>query len=242
MKWRTRPLGTAPPNYGDVVSLVDELPSLEAGLRSLADDERASEMANYMNDRFSFLGVSTPHRRAAVKEHVDTRVTPEHDDLVKTVEILFAMNEREFHYVGVDLLRRWQRVLTSADIEWLGRLATTHSWWDSVDALATHPIGHVVLADRSLSEVIDRWAASTDLWLNRTAILHQLLYKDATDVEQLFRYCDLHAASTEFYHRKAIGWALRQYARTDPDAVRGYVETRRDVLSGLSIREALKHL
>ena len=229
-------------NYGAAMALVDQLPALEARLRSIADADRAAEMATYMKNHFTFLCVATPQRRAAVKEAINTAVTPEHDDLVEAVDSLFATKEREFHYVGVDLLRRWQRALTSADIEWLGTLVATHSWWDSVDALATHPIGYVVSADRSLSEVTDRWAAGSDLWLNRTAILHQLLYKDATDVEQLFRYCDLHAASSEFYHRKAIGWALRKYARTDQQAVRDYVESRRGVLSDLSVREALRHL
>ncbi len=152
------------------------------------------------------------------------------------------MQEREFHLCAVDIVRRWQRVLAGEDIDWLGHLITTNSWWDTVDALATHPVGHLVRADRSLRHTIDRWATSENLWLNRTAILHQLLFKEATDERQLFDYCDLHASSSEFFHRKAIGWALRQYARTDPEAVLGYVEARRDVLSGLSIREATKHL
>ena len=225
-----------------MVSLVNELRSLEAALRSLADDEQAGQMTSYMKDHFSFLGVPTPHRRAAAKQQFNTKVTPDHDDLIEAVDALFVMNEREFHYVGVDLLRRWQRVLTSADIDWLGTLVTTHSWWDTVDALATHPIGQTVLRDRSLSEVTDLWATDSDLWLNRTAILHQLLYKDATDAEQLFRYYDLHAGSDEFFHKKAVGWALRQYARTDPAAVKTYVDERRETLSSLSIREALKHL
>lgn len=199
-------------------------------------------MAHYMRGHFSFLGLSTPERRAVVKKTMTTQVAPEHDDLIEVVDSLFAMTEREFHYVGVDLLRRWQRVLAPTDMDWLGTLVTTHSWWDTVDALATHPIGHVVLQDRSLSEVTDRWATDHNLWLNRTALLHQLLYKDATDAEQLFRYCDLHAGSDEFFHQKAIGWALRQYARTDPEAVKNYVDERRETLSSLSIREALKHL
>lgn len=199
-------------------------------------------MAAYMKYRFLFLGVKTPDRRAAVKASVTTGRTPSRGGLIDAVEHLWAMPEREFHQCGVDLVRRWQRVLLGEDLEWLGRLVTTNSWWDTVDALATHPVGHLVRNDRSLRPTIDDWAHDENLWLNRTAILHQLLFKEATDAEQLFAYCDLHAASTEFFHRKAIGWALRQYARTDPGAVIDYVDARRDVLSGLSIREALKHL
>ena len=117
---------SSPLNYGAAVPLVDQLPALEVRLRSIADADRANEMASYMKNHFTFLGVATPQRRTAVKEAIKTTVTPEHDDLVEAVDSLFAMKEREFHYVGVDLLRRWQRVLASADIEWLGKIGRAH--------------------------------------------------------------------------------------------------------------------
>lgn len=225
------------------MSLVDDLAELERNLRVLADPARSVEMAAYLKDQFPMLGVSAPARRQSVKETLDTQSAPTHDDLVAAVDLLFDLPEREFHYCGMDLARRWQRVLGIDDLPWLASLIGTHSWWDTVDALAVHPVGHVVRNNRDTARTtIDRWAASDDLWLNRTAILHQLMFKDQTDAEQLFEYCDLHAASTEFFHRKAIGWALRQYSRTDPDAVIDYVGERSEVLSGLSIREALKHL
>ena len=225
------------------MALLDDIPKLEQELRSRADAERADEMSAYLKDQFELLGVPTPARRAALKKAIDTRIVPDRDDLKLAVDELFALPEREFHYCAVDLARRWQRVLIVDDLPWLETLITTHSWWDTVDAIATHPVGHVVRADRSSAQpILERWIAADDLWLNRSAILHQLLYKDETDSEQLFRYCDLHADSKLFFHRKAIGWALRQYARTDPDAVRSYVESRRQRLSGLTIREALKHL
>lgn len=225
------------------MSLIDEFEALRSGLRSLADPDRAVSMAAYMKDRFEFLGVATPERRAVVKSTITTSVAPERPELIEVVERLWACREREFHYCGCDLLRRWQALLVAEDLPWLGQLVTTHSWWDTVDMLATHPVGNVVARHRAETlPIIERWAASPDLWLNRTAILHQLLYKEDTDAEQLFRYCDLHAESDEFFHRKAIGWALRQYARTDPQAVRAYVDARRAVLSGLTVREATKHL
>lgn len=225
------------------VSLPDQLFDLECELRTAADPARAVEMAAYLKDQFPMLGVAAPIRRHIVKDTLDTRSAPAHEDLVAAVDHLFELPEREFHYCGMDLARRWQRVLSVDDLPWLASLVSTHSWWDTVDALAVHPVGHVVRKNRDGSRpTIDQWAASDDLWLNRTAIIHQLMFKDDTDAEQLFKYCDLHAASTEFFHRKAIGWALRQYSRTDPDAVIDYVGERSDVLSGLSIREALKHL
>lgn len=225
------------------MSLLDDLPNLERALRGVADAERSTEMATYLKDQFPMLGVSAPERRQIVKDTLDTRTAPSHDQLVSAVDVLFDLPEREFHYCGMDLARRWQRVLGVDDLPWLASLISTHSWWDTVDALATHPVGHVVRNERAAARAtIDRWAASDDLWLNRSAIIHQLMFKDDTDAEQLFEYCDLHAGSTEFFHRKAIGWALRQYSRTDPDAVIDYVNERREVLSGLSIREALRLL
>ena len=89
---------------------------------------------------------------------------------------------------------------------------------------------------------MDAWSADDDMWLIRTAILHQLHYGDQTDTTRLFDYCTRQAGHPDFFVRKAIGWALRQYARTDPDAVRAYVGAHRDRLSPLSIREATKHL
>jgi 3-methyladenine DNA glycosylase AlkD len=99
-----------------------------------------------------------------------------------------------------------------------------------------------VVGPRAERAVLERWLDSGDLWLERTAILHQLGYGDRTDADFLFRACLTHAASTEFFLRKAIGWALRHYARTDPDAVLAFVADHADELSGLSRREALKHL
>ena len=225
------------------MSLLDTVANLERELRAHTDPDRAVEMERYLKDRFKMLGVATPLRRQVAKRTLGAGSAPHRDDLISTVDRLFDLPEREFHYCAVDLARRWQRVLDVEDLDWLASLISTHSWWDTVDSLAVHPVGHVVRNDRDRCRAtLDRWAASDDLWLNRTAIIHQLMFKDDTDAEQLFDYCDLHAASTEFFHRKAIGWALRQYSRTDADAVFDYVNERRKVLSGLSIREALKHL
>ena len=110
-----------------------------------------------------------------------------------------------------------------------------------MDALAP-VIGDVVARDRSLVAIMDQWINADDFWLRRVAILHQLAWKAETDEQRLFHYCLQCAHEPEFFIRKAIGWALRQYARTAPEAVRRFVEQNRDRLSSLSIREATKHL
>jgi 3-methyladenine DNA glycosylase AlkD len=99
--------------------------------------------------------------------------------------------------------------------------------------VATHP---------ELISEMDRWIDDENLWVARTAILHQLFYGDATDVDRLFGYCLRQASHPDFFIRKAIGWALRQYARTDPDRVRSFLVGPGAALSPLSVREASKHL
>jgi len=116
------------------------------------------------------------------------------------------------------------------------------SWWDTVDSLAAWTVGPMVAAYPELVAVMDLWIDDDNMWLNRTAIIHQLGYKNTTDAERLFRYCRRRADHRDFFVRKAIGWALRQHARVDPDAVRSFVAEHDAELSGLSKREALKHL
>ncbi len=121
-------------------------------------------------------------------------------------------------------------------------LITTKSWWDTVDTLAAHTVGPLVAAHPELADTMDAWVGDENMWLSRTAILHQLRYKERTDAERLFRYCTARAGHKDFFIRKAVGWALREYAYTDPDGVRAYISEHRDNLSPLSVREASKHL
>jgi 3-methyladenine DNA glycosylase AlkD len=145
-------------------------------------------------------------------------------------------------YVAADALRRHQRKLEPGHLLALSELIVSKPWWDTVDDLATHAVGPLVRRHPELSAVMDEWIGSENIWLARTAILHQLLWKADTDAGRLFAYADRRAADSDFFIRKALGWALRQYARVDPEAVRSYVGSRRDRLSALTRREALKHL
>ena len=108
----------------------------------------------------------------------------------------------------------------------VGRYITTKSWWDTVDGLAAWTAGPLVAANPELLATMDRWIVSDNICLARTAIIFQLGYKDRTDADRLFRYAAARAEDTEFFIRKAIGWALRQYAREDADAGRAFVEAK----------------
>lgn len=201
----------------------------------------AAAMQRYMKDVAPFFGVKTPRRRALLKAHMDRYGLPEVVELSGICRSAFAQQEREWHYCAVDLLQRMARKLGPDQLALVEELITTKSWWDTVDLLAGNVAG--VILQRHRAEVhawSDRWSRSDDRWLVRTAILFQLKWKAATDQALLFDVVRNHAAHPDFFIRKGIGWALRSYAYTDPEAVRRFVA--HTTLSPLSRREAVKHL
>jgi 3-methyladenine DNA glycosylase AlkD len=227
----------------DASAFADEVVArLTAALVPAGDPDQAAEMRRYMRDQFPFLGVKAPERRRLVRAATVGMARPHGDAALATAGRLWEQPEREYQYAAVDLLGRWVRALDPSALPAVAELITTKAWWDTVDALASHVVGGVVRAHPDAATVMDRWAADDDLWLARAAILHQLRFGAATDAERLFAMCASRAGDTDFFMRKAIGWALRQYARTDPDSVRAFVAAHADELSPLSIREALKHL
>lgn len=215
---------------------------VRAALAEVADPAQAPAMAAYMKHQFSFLGIASAPRRAAQKAVLDELASASGDELIAFAQACWAQEPRELQYVASDALRRHHRNLQPEHLPALAELITTKPWWDTVDTLAANTVGPLVARHPELSSVMDAWIESDDIWLARTAILHQLLYKDRTDPVRLFAYATRRAADTEFFIRKALGWALRQYARTDPDAVRAYVSTHAEQLSGLTKREALKRI
>ncbi|HIK14442.1 MAG TPA: DNA alkylation repair protein [Leptolyngbyaceae cyanobacterium M33_DOE_097] len=207
------------------------------------DGERAIAMAAYMKNRFPFYGIPMPQRKQLNKVLLPERKAAIIEAwLLETVQLLWQENERECQYAGLDLLERFSSVLTMQAIASLEALILQKSWWDTVDLLATKSIGELVLQFPELRSTMDGYSQHPNLWLRRTAILHQLKYKQKTDAERLFHYCIENAESKEFFIQKAIGWALREYAKTDSTAVVAFVNHHQKRLANLSQREALKHL
>lgn len=213
----------------------------EAAYRGAADPERAAAMSAYMRGRFPFLGIQRPDR-ARLERPLLMGLRLSDEDLARAVDACWALPEREFQYLGCVLLERHARRLPAAFLPVVERCITGKAWWDTVDHLAARVVGPMVRSHPVLAQVMDDWAGREDVWLARTAIIHQLGFRDGTDPDRLFGHCALRAGDGDFFIRKGIGWALRQYARTDPDAVRAFVAEHRDVLSPLSVREATKHL
>ncbi|MFJ6319994.1 DNA alkylation repair protein [Streptomyces californicus] len=218
------------------------LTRLVAAYAPAADPVRAQVAAAYMKHVAPFLGIPTPERRALSRTVLAGLGRPDERDCAAVALRCWRLPEREYQYFAADYLRRYANRCTSGFLPVLHHLVTTVPWWDTVDVLAAHVAGPLVAADAAMVRAMDRWIDDPSLWAARTALLHQLRYKEATDADRLFGYCLRRADHPDFFVRKAIGWALREYAKTDPAAVRDFVERARDRLSPLSAREALKNL
>jgi len=192
-----------------------------------------------MRDQFSFLGIPGPERERLQREALTGMPRPSPEDLREAALALWQLAEREYQYAACSLLARHARLLGPEFMPVLRELVTTKSWWDTVDTLASHVAGPIVRAHPPTAAVMDEWIEDANIWLARVALLHQLRAKKMTDAGRLFRYCELRAGDTEFFIRKAIGWALREYSKTDAEAVRAFVSAHEEMLSGLSKREAL---
>ena len=222
---------------------LDELlAAVIAGYRGAADAERAAAQRAYMRDQFPYIGLATPERRRLSRAVVKGTARPTSADCAALALRCWELPEREFRYFAIDYLIANVKHCESSLLTTLRTLITTESWWDTIDPLATRVVGPLVAADPSLVATMDAWVRDENLWIARTAILHQLHYKAATNEERLFEYCSVQAAHPDFFIRKAIGWALREYAYTAPDAVRAFLDRERGNLSPLSVREAAKHL
>jgi 3-methyladenine DNA glycosylase AlkD len=205
-----------------------------------ANPARAEQMSAYMRDMFPFLGVTSPERKALVRDALAGMPKPDEPKLLTAADSLWDLPEREYQYVACDLLVKYVRALTPAALPTLERLIVTRSWWDTVDAIATRVVGSIALTFPETRPQMDTWRDSDEMWLVRTAILHQEKWKGRTDADWVFAACAQHAEHRDFFIRKAIGWVLRSYAKTDPVAVQAFVDEQGERLSGLSRREALR--
>jgi 3-methyladenine DNA glycosylase AlkD len=215
--------------------------ALQAHMEPHRNPEQAEPMANYMKGLFPFLGIKTPEREALTREFTKLHGLPDMDELDMIVRELWLLPDREYACIALHLLSKHAKMFDREHAALLEHLIVTRSWWDTVDAIAATLVGNLFTKYPDLIErYAEAWIASDNIWLQRSAILFQLKYKGRTDVDRLFRYVTHCSSSKEFFIQKGIGWALREYAKTDPDQVRQFVEDT--PLAALSRREALKHL
>ena len=202
--------------------------------------EKAGSMEAYMRHQFSFLGVEGPERNALYKKYFPSaKKTKVIDwDFVGTC---WEKEPREYQYVGANYLKAMQSYLTESDLPKLEHLVVTKSWWDTVDIL-DRVAGSLVYDKPELGEIILQWSLSDNIWLRRIAIDHQLLRKEKTDVHLMEKILLNNLDQTEFFINKAIGWALRDYSKTNPDWVARFIEKNKERMAELSIKEASKYL
>ncbi|TDE53391.1 DNA alkylation repair protein [Flavobacterium sp. GT3P67] len=215
---------------------------LEKAFKQNKNPENAFAMAKYMKNNFPFFGIKTEERRRIFKE-IWKENKNEISENARTVAVaLYSKKEREFHYCAIEILiKELKGNYRKEDIQLIEKLIGNNSWWDSVDTIAKYILGEYLLEfPLEAQNVIKRFSNSGNMWLNRSAILFQLGYKQKTNADFLFSQCLKQAHSKEFFIQKAIGWSLREYAKSNPEIVRQFVENSN--LKPLSRKEALKNI
>jgi len=212
---------------------------LRESFRSHADENVALDAAAYMRNQFEFLGIKTPLRRELSKTLVSKSRVLSERDLVLLCKELWAQPEREFQYVACDLLAKNASRLSpeylKRDAPWFIK---NKSWWDTVDSIRKS-IEVVVSNNPKLKSELEKWIVSNNIWIVRSALIHQLTLGPRTDETLLFKFCQIQATEPEFFIAKAVGWSLRSYSYVDPKAVKKFVKDH-PKLTPLAKREALK--
>ena len=216
----------------DIEELVKEL-------KAVANPDDVVAMKAYMKNKFEFLGVKTPARRKLTKAFFKQQT----DSIIDWNFINEAWHNpyRELQYTALDYLEIRKKLLTPSDLPRLKKLAQTKSWWDTIDFL-DRLVGSIIARFPETKEIILAWSCDEDIWLRRLAIDHQLLRKEETDTELLEKILVNNLGQTKFFINKAIGWALRDYSKTNPNWVRDFIERHRAEMAALSIREGIKYL
>ena len=207
-----------------------------------ANPAQAGPMKRYMRDQFDYLGIKSPRQAELHRTFIKQHGLPTLEHLDTICRGLWNLPQREFQYAATSMLGRLENILEPNIITTIEYMIVTKSWWDTVDTLASHAVGTLFKRHPKVrARYLKKWRKSDNFWLRRTTLLFQLGYKRDTDFDLLCEIIKENLGSDEFFINKAIGWALRQYAWTDPKAVKKFVKATKD-LHPLSRREALKNI
>ena len=204
------------------------------------NEEQAQKMSKYMLNKFEYIGIKTPERREIVKIFFKEYKNEEKIDW-EFVNKCWENKYREFQYIAADYLKNMKDKLTIDDIPKFKQLILKKSWWDTIDNLDM-TIGALALKDSNVNKILLEWSLDENIWLKRIAIDHQLLRKEKTNTELLEKILKNNLGQTEFFINKGIGWALRDYSKTNPEWVKNFIEKNRENMAKLSIKEASKYL
>ena len=224
--------------------------------RQHKNEENAEKQAAYLRHQFEFIGLKTPERRLLAKDFLKEKKGDKQIDWELVFEF-WNLPEREFQYLALDYLHQMKKWLIFDDMEKIKKLTVSKSWWDTVDAL-DELVGHLLLTGRKqateddstayeqVKTLVKEWAQAENFWIRRIAIDCQLSFKNQTDLELLSYNIEKNLLGSsfadEFFITKAIGWALRDLAKTNSAWVIKFIEEHENKMAKLSIREASKHL
>jgi 3-methyladenine DNA glycosylase AlkD len=212
-------------------------------LAKVAAPKNVPAMQAYLKTDMPFYGVANPVRMPIFREMVKQFPPANRREYEAGVRSLWRLPNREEKYAAIHYAYCQKAFVSPASLLLYEKMVREGGWWDLVDFLVCKLISPLYLAERAaLRPVVNRWIDDEYLWIRRTAILAHYCHKQATDERQLFRHSLRRASETEFFIRKAIGWALRQYSYAQPEAVKRFLSDNRAKLSGLSFREGAKAL
>jgi 3-methyladenine DNA glycosylase AlkD len=217
------------------------LTPLKQAFEKAANEKEAKGMKAYMLNQFEFYGIKTPQRDVLVKAFLKTERIQQYNALEKTVKYMWSQEEREWQYAAIDLLASHIVLWRASTINLIEYCLTHKSWWDAVDGIGSDwlPKYFSLFAEQQIP-VTQKWNRSNNMWLQRSSILFQRSYKKNTNTQLLAEYILYHQSSKEFFIQKAIGWALREYSKTNPEWVLAFLS--KNEIAPLSKREAIKRI
>ena len=219
---------------------MDKYLAIKKAFEMKADTIEAVKMSKYMKDKFKFYGIPAPERKRIYQDFM------KEEKKSKDIDWLFLNqcyedNNREFQYLVYDYLLAMKKYVAYEDMDKIKKYVINKSWWDTIDFLCK-VIGAVGLRDNRIKDLMIEWSIDDNIWMKRTAIEHQLCLKEKTDIELLERIILNCLDSDEYFINKAIGWALRDYSKFNPDWVRNFIGKNQDKMSNLTIKEASKYI
>lgn len=216
---------------------------LLAEFSALADKDKAVEMAAYMKTEMPFFGIQKPQREPIYRQLAKEFAPADHDEYASVIRKIWNGRHREEKYAALDYAVRCKKFIDASMLPLYEELVRDGQWWDLVDVLATLLVGVAFLNDqKTVKPIMKDWIDDDDMWIRRTAILSMNKHKEKTDEKLLYDFCLRRADEKEFFIRKAIGWALREYSYKAPNSVIRFLKTNRSKLSPLSYREGAKQL
>lgn len=219
---------------------MDKYLEIKKIFESKEDKENANAMSKYMRSMFDFYGLPTPKRKEAYNSFIKNEKKSKIIDW-DFLDKCYDDNHREFQYLVYDYLLSMKQYVSYEDISKIKKYIVNKSWWDTIDFLCK-VISDVELRDLRVKDLMLEWSNEDNIWIKRTAIEHQLNLKDKTDCELLEKIIVNCFGTNEFFINKAIGWALREYSKTDSIWVKNFIDKYKNQMNDLSIKEASKYI